>query len=509
MAIFSNPLPTYPGTALRVGSTGANVRIIQAYLNAIGQTNPNIPPLVVDGNFGPRTEASVMAFQRQFGLNPDGVVGPLTWAAIMRQYANVIFPPYPGTLQRVGSTGVNVQIIQAYLNVIGRLYSNIPPLVEDGNFGPRTEASVMAFQRQFGLNPDGVVGPITWAAIIRQYAIAIMPPYPAILQRVGSTGASVRLIQEYLNVIGRTHTSIPPLVEDGVFGPRTEASVMAFQRQFGLNPDGIVGPRTWAELMWQYVRAVASPGPGPVVPPVPPPPPPPPPQAKTIVIDAGHGGTDWGAVFGQRREKDDNLRLALAVQRLLQARGQRVIMTRTTDVFLTLAARSTLANQNNADIFVSIHRNSSTNTTANGVENYIFTTAPTVDMLYAFNVLDPIVDAGVQNNRGVIRGNFAVLRNTNAPSMLLEMGFITNARDNQLFDQNFNAYAAAIAQGIMESVNGPQMPPPTYFFYTVTSGDSLASLAQRFGTTQNAIVSLNKLTRILLITGQVLKIPSR
>jgi len=199
------------------------------------------------------------------------------------------------------------------------------------------------------------------------------------------------------------------------------------------------------------------------------------------------------------------LRLALAVQRLLQAQGQRVIMTRSTDTTVSLTERSAISNRNNANLFVSIHRNSSTNTNANGVENYVFTTAPANTVQSAFDVLDQIVDAGIQNNRGVMRGNFAVLRNTQAPAMLLEMGFISNAQDNRLFDQNFNAYAAAIARGIMTSLNQQGTPP--HQFYNVVAGDNIFGIAARFGTTANAIMQLNKLTTSNLIVGQVLKIP--
>jgi len=399
-------------------------------------------------------------------------------------------PPFPGASLRVGTTGANVRTIQEYLNIIG---TGLPTLATDGIFGPRTEAAVIAFQRRFNLVPDGIVGPITWAEIMRQFTATLAPPFPGTSLRVGSTGANVRMIQERLNSIG---TGLPALATDGIFGPRTEAAVIAFQRRFNLVPDGIVGPITWAEITRQFTS-----------PSQPPPPPLPPQLNRLVVLDPGHGGSDPGAVLGTRREKDDVLRLALAVRQILQAQGQRVVMTRSTDVFVTLAERSAISNRNNANLFVSIHRNSSTNPAANGVENYIFTTAPTADALYAHNVLDEIVDAGVQNNRGVIRANFAVLRNTNAPSMLLEMGFITNVRDNQLFDQNFNAYAAAIARGIMTSLYGPAVPPPTYSLYTVVNGDSLPVIARRFGTTVAAIISLNKLTRDILITGQVLKIP--
>jgi len=388
--------------------------------------------------------------------------------------AAITTPLYPGVLQRVGSAGANVRIIQEYLNVIGRIHTSIPLLAEDGIFGPRTQASVIAFQRQFGLVPDGIVGPLTWAELMRQYVIALTPSN-AFNYTIVSGDNLWRIAQR--------------------FGTTVDAIMLLN----GLSSDLL--------RIGQVLRIPQAGGTTPSPPPSPLPTPPTPQPARTIVIDAGHGGSDSGAVFGGRREKDDTLRLALAVQQLLQAQGQRVIMTRSTDVFVPLAERSAISNRNNANIFVSIHRNSSTNTTANGVENYIFTTAPTVDMMYAHNVLNEVVNAGVQNNRGVIRGNFAVLRNTNAPAMLLEMGFISNARDNQLFDQNFNAYAAAIARGIMSSLNGPSMPPPSYFFYTAVGGDNMQSIAARFGTTQNAIMALNNLTRNIVITGQVLKIP--
>jgi len=394
-----------------------------------------------------------------------------------------VWPPYPGVILRRGMQGPSIRQVQERLNQLGAS----PALTTDGAFGTLTEAAIMVFQRSRGLTADGIVGPNTWNALFITAPPppqTIWPPYPGIVLRRGMQGPSIRQVQERLNELGEN----PQLAADGTFGPMTEAAVVAFQRSRGLTPDGIVGPNTWNSLFLHT-----------------PPTPPPPVQAKTIVIDPGHGGHDSGATLGSRRESDDNLRLALAVQRLLQAQGQRVVMTRTSDVFVTLAERSAISNRNNADLFVSIHRNSSANTAANGVENYVSPTAPTSTVQKAFDVLDEVVDAGVQNNRGVIRENFAVLRNTNAPAMLLEMGFITNARDNQFFDQNLNAYAPAIAQGIMNALNRPQT---SQTLYNVVGGDTLASVAQRFGTTSNAIVQLNKLTNNNLIVGQVLKIPS-
>jgi len=394
-----------------------------------------------------------------------------------------VWPPYPGVVLRRGMTGPSIRQIQGRLNELG---AN-PRLTTDGVFGPITEAAVIAFQRANGLVPDGIVGQNTWNVLFSPQAPppppSVWPPYPGVILRRGMIGPSIRQVQERLNELGAN----PQLATDGVFGSITEAAVIAFQRANGLVPDGIVGQNTWNVLF--SLQA---------------PPQPIPPSVKTIVIDPGHGGNDFGAVFGGRRESDDVLRLSLAVRNLLQAQGQRVIMTRTSDVFVTLGERSEISNRNNADLFVSIHRNASVKTSANGVDNFVFTTAPDNTVQYAFDVLDEVVDAGVQNNRGVMRSNFAVLRNTHAPSMLLEMGFITNVRDNQLFDQNFNAYASAIARGIMNALNGTS---PSYTLYTVMPGDNLWSIAQRFGTTQAAIMQLNKLTSNAISVGQVLRIP--
>ena len=136
----------------------------------------------------------------------------------------------------------------------------------------------------------------------------------------------------------------------------------------------------------------------------------------------------------------------MAVQRILQEQGQRVIMTRSTDVFVPLSERSAISNRNNADMFVSIHRNAFNNPSANGVETFTRVNPPSAALSAAQNVQNELVRVGVQSNRGVKQANFSVLVNTRAPSILPEMGFITNARDNQLFDQNFDAYATAIAR---------------------------------------------------------------
>lgn len=191
-----------------------------------------------------------------------------------------------------------------------------------------------------------------------------------------------------------------------------------------------------------------------------------------IAVDAGHGGWDNGASWEGRLEKDDNLRLALEVQKQLLAQGIRVLMTRNSDVYVTLADRAAMANQADADLFVSLHRNSyiEHTPTSNGVENFIYLTAPLETSGRAAQyVLERVVDVGVQSNRGVQRGNYYVLRRTIMPAMLLEMGFIIDDIDNQLFDEHLEEYAVAITKGIMqyfglEYQEAPGLPPqpPVY-----------------------------------------------
>ena len=172
----------------------------------------------------------------------------------------------------------------------------------------------------------------------------------------------------------------------------------------------------------------------------------------TIVIDAGHGGYDAGAVNGTRYEKNDNLRMALAVGERLKKCGVNVIYTRTTDTFVPLLERSRISNNNKADLFVAFHRNSASTPAANGVETLIYTNASNKSLQTAEALQQALANVGIQSNRGVKRANLSVLRETNAPALLLELGFINNDQDNELFDSKFDAYADAIAKSLAQSV---------------------------------------------------------
>ena len=176
---------SYPGTPLRTGSTGPNVVVLQVSLNRIAQSYPAIPKIpATDGIFGPRTEASVRAFQQIFGLSPDGIVGPATWYEIVRLYTAVtslselrsqgqqfyaVNWTAPNALQS-GDTGDKVRQLQYMLSVLSAYIPEIPPVTVDGIFGQGTRAAVLAAQRRFGLPETGVAGDATWDEIYDQFS---------------------------------------------------------------------------------------------------------------------------------------------------------------------------------------------------------------------------------------------------------------------------------------------------------------------------------------------------
>lgn len=176
-------------------------------------------------------------------------------------------------------------------------------------------------------------------------------------------------------------------------------------------------------------------------------------MAYTVVIDAGHGGSDFGATYNGRKEKDDNLNLALAVGDILERNGVNVVYTRTEDVYNTPYEKALMGNNADADFFVSIHRNSvPQDNSSSGVETLVYNDAG-VKAELARNINSNLASLGF-GNRGVIeRPNLVVLRRTNLPAVLVEAGFINNDKDNQLFDEKFNEIAQAIADGILETVD--------------------------------------------------------
>lgn len=185
---------------------------------------------------------------------------------------------------------------------------------------------------------------------------------------------------------------------------------------------------------------------------------------KTVCIDPGHGGSSVGASLGNRYEKDDTLKLSLLVRDVLEEKGYTVVMTRDDDSDVSLSERCKIAVKAKASLFVSIHRNASTSKDATGVEMWVHSSSPTDDILLAQNILDCFDSLNLTVNRGIHTGyregedmNYYINRNTKMPSVLAEIGFISNEADNKKYDENIEQYAKTIADGIqmtLKEMNG-------------------------------------------------------
>ena len=179
-------LSSYPGYAQRLGYSGLYVFIIQELLNGIAVNYPSIPLIYPpDGYFNDVTEQAVRVFQEQFNLQVDGIVGLATWNMLSRIYVAVRKLAELGSLGRLegyftglwtgrvlrrGDIGIEVQQLQYFLSIVAQSYPNIPPVTVDSRFGAGLERSVRAFQQEFGLLVDGIVGENTWNTVYSVYS---------------------------------------------------------------------------------------------------------------------------------------------------------------------------------------------------------------------------------------------------------------------------------------------------------------------------------------------------
>ena len=175
-------------------------------------------------------------------------------------------------------------------------------------------------------------------------------------------------------------------------------------------------------------------------------------MVEKIVIDAGHGGKNPGAVYQGRRESDDALRLAMAVGNILEENGYDVIYTRTTDATQSVGQKAAIANEEGADLFLSIHRNAADYPGQyDGIQTLLYDDSGLKKKI-AERINANLEALGFRNIGIDIRPNLVVLNSTRMPALLVEAGFIDSDKDNQLFDSRFQALAQAIADGIMETL---------------------------------------------------------
>lgn len=171
-----------------------------------------------------------------------------------------------------------------------------------------------------------------------------------------------------------------------------------------------------------------------------------------VVLDAGHGGANPGAVYNGRQEKDDALALVLAIGQILEENGVDVYYTRTTDIYESPYQKAMEANASGADYFVSIHRNSSPYPNQyTGIESLVYNLYSEAATL-AYNINARLEAVGFVNQGVNERRNLVVLNRTEMPAVLVEVGFINTDADNRIFDERFQEIARAIADGILVTI---------------------------------------------------------
>jgi N-acetylmuramoyl-L-alanine amidase len=188
------------------------------------------------------------------------------------------------------------------------------------------------------------------------------------------------------------------------------------------------------------------------------------PRGKIVFLDAGHGGRDTGARGSLADEKDINLAVTLKAGELLKQKGIQVAYSRTDDSFVDLEEISNMANKTNASISVSVHCNANTSATPGGTETYFYAPLSNPDLFVQRDdrcrlatLLQTELAKNLQrNNRGVKESNLSVLRNSQMPSALVEMAFISNPDEQALLmSEDFqNLAAAAIANAVEEYMSG-------------------------------------------------------
>ncbi len=277
-APISPYIESYPGTPFGFGSSGNEVRTIQLELNRIGNNYPAIQKIVpANGIYGESTAEAVRIFQGVFGLPKTGIVNKATWYQI-----KYIFVAVKGLSElsseglteeevenalgdelRLGSYGQAVRVVQYFLNVIAYFNPEIPSVPSNGVFNQAMEDQVKAFERFYGLDPDGVVDFRTWELIRQIYNNIrnVQPPgyagstaalYPGYNLTPGMRNDDIKLLQTYLDVIGSNIASLPRVSVTGYFGDETENAVRTFQGLYGIPVTGIVGAPTWDAIAKEY-----------------------------------------------------------------------------------------------------------------------------------------------------------------------------------------------------------------------------------------------------------------
>lgn len=313
----------------------------------------------------------------------------------------------------IGTMGTDVAQLQCDLNFCAYNAGTV-----DGDFGRQTQEAVLALQAYHGLEPDGIYGNLTDAALMGE----------------------IKTIQEALTKNGYC------IAVDGAVGSETLAATTGFQKKNGLSVDGIAGNATLKALGIEIPPAANQTGTT-ETPSIVKPLPVGNGNGQLVCINPGHGGSDPGAC-GNLQEKDMNLVVSMRLGQLLKERGFSVVYTRTDDRWMALSDRPAIANESNADIFVSIHHNGSASPESSGTLVICYP-GSTNGLRLARLVLNGLCNRMGLANRGIIQRDDSDVTYSNMPAIITEGLFATSPSDCRFFS---NGGAEFEAQGILEGI---------------------------------------------------------
>jgi N-acetylmuramoyl-L-alanine amidase len=357
--------------------------------------------------YGSFTAQRVSEFQAYYGLRENGVADTRT----LDKIDEILASPF-----REGRSHRDVIDLKEKLTLLGYGNMNINDV-----YGSFTKQRVEEFQKDHGLVVNGIFDAPSWTklnSLVDELNVT----------RFGTVTASTLNVRNQASTNGSVVTQLSRGTVVQILG--TESN--GWHR---IRVNGVTG-----YVSGVYINLHSTSGPL---------------AGKVIILDAGHGGSDPGAVAGGMQEKELALDVSLRAQKLLEEAGATVIMTRTTDVYLTLAQRSSIANSSSADVFLSVHANAF-NGSANGTETYWFNTYQSSNSQRLANAIQSatLSKLGLYD-RGVKSGNFHVIRETRIPSALLELGFMDHSGDAAVLRQSSSRdrAAEAIRDGMINYFN--------------------------------------------------------
>jgi|GEM_PF-154657 len=485
------PVPTIIDP-LKEGDIGDAVVTVQKSLSAL-----NIFDSEINGIFGFETTKAIEQFQRENNLPIDGIVNQRTWEVLEKR---IVTPNTNSTLMG-GSTGPRVIILQEKLKILGTFPGSIT-----GSFGPETTLAVEEFQKKYNLPIDGVVDSNTWNLILeltdinelqnnvfnRQTEAFSVLNRPTL--RLGSAGESVRELQLILKQLMYYDGEI-----DGNFGNSTNVAVRTFQTNNKLTADGIVGRNTWSALTYLYSPLAIC---GNHIDD----------NFIGVVIDAGHGGTDPGAISDSIVEKEFTLKISQYMANRFRELGVPFSMTRDSDETLANAERVRRMKTPFGDVANAIVISNHIN--AGGGEGAEVIYALRNTPVLAQSILNEIGIAG-QKKRSVYQRSlpsdptkdyYYIMRDTtNLQTVIVEYGFLDNANDVLRLQKYWDKFAEATVKAVTQYMSYLYKEPISgKATYIVQKGDTLWSISNKFNTSVDSIKQLNNLANTTLTIGQQL-----